>query len=98
MTNWNYEEAKQCVQSIDDDVTRTLTEFFLNRLLVLRTRRFAEPEGDFDLLFYVKMISEITSHHDFLKKCLDGIPIESGWEGLEEVLMEGAVADERSSA
>lgn len=93
MTNWNYEEAKRFVQSIDDEVTRTLTEFFLNRLLVLRTRGVAEPEGEFDLLFYVKMVSEISSHHDFLKRCLDGVPIESGWEGLEEVLVEGGLAD-----
>jgi hypothetical protein len=95
MTNWNYEEAKQFVQSIHDDVTRTLTEFFLNRLLVLRTRGFAEPEADFDLLFCVKIVSEISSHHDLLRRCLDGVPMESGWEGLEEVLMEGAVADKR---
>jgi hypothetical protein len=93
MKNWNYEEAKHFVQSIDDEVTRTLTEFFLNRLLVLRTRGLAEPEADFDLLFYVKMVSEISSHHELLRKCLDGVPMESGWEGLEEVLMEAAMAD-----
>jgi hypothetical protein len=93
MTNWNYEEAKHFVQSIDDDITRSLTEFFLNRLLVLRARGVAEPESDFDLLFYVKVVSEMTSHHDFLKKCLDGVPIERGWEGLEDVLVEGALAD-----
>jgi hypothetical protein len=95
MKNWNYEEAKQFVQSIDDDVTRNLAEFFLNRLLVLRTRGNAEPEADFDLLFYVKMVSEISSHHELLRRFLDGVPIESGWDGLEEVFMEEAASEKR---
>ena len=93
MKNWNYEEAKHFVRSIDDDVTRTLTEFFLNRLLVLRTRGFAEPEADFDLLFYVKTVSEISSYHELLRRCLDGFSMESGWENLEKALMEGVMAD-----
>ena len=61
MKNWNYEEAKHFVRSIDDEVTRTLTKFFLNRLLGPRTRAFAEPEADFDLLFYVKMVADISA-------------------------------------
>jgi len=84
MNNWNYEEAKQYLATIENDVTRTMTSLFLNQLVILALQRHAAPEADFDLLFFVKIVSAIVNDHMLMQMCLNGEPLDIGWEGLAE--------------
>ncbi len=96
MNNWNYEEAKEFVASIENDVTRTLTSVFLSQLVILGLQRYAVPEADFDLLFYVKMISKIAGDHRLMQACLTGEKLDAGWEGLADVLSDNGSMDSRA--
>jgi hypothetical protein len=84
MNNWNYEEAKQFVDAIENDVTRTMTSLFLNQLVILALQRYAAPETDFDLLFFVKIVSKIAGDPKLMQMCLNGEPLDVGWEGFAE--------------
>jgi hypothetical protein len=86
MKNWNYEEAKKFVATLDNEVTRTMTSLFLNQLVILALQGHAAPEGEFDLLFFVKMVSTIVGDHKLMRMCLNGEPLDIGWEGIADVL------------
>ncbi len=46
------------------------------------------PEGDFDLLFFVKMVSQIVGDHKLMQTCLNGERFDEGWEAIAEVLFQ----------
>jgi hypothetical protein len=49
MTNWNYEDAKQYINSsIEDEITKTMTRVFLDQLAILVLQHYAAPESEFD--------------------------------------------------
>jgi hypothetical protein len=84
MDNWNYEKAKQFVASIENELTRYTTDFFLNELVILVLQRYSAPESDFDLLFYVKIISRVVSDSELMRMILNREPLDVGWQGVAD--------------
>lgn len=93
MTNWNYEKAVGQVESIIDPTTRRLTRLFLDAAVLHAARKASRPEGDFDLAFFVTVISQVTVNEtELIRRVLAGENIDAGWDGLNEALDAGAVA------
>lgn len=88
MENWNYESAKNFVEAIDNEVTKTITSTFLNEAVAVSLQRTAAPEKDFDLLFFVRVVSRIAGDHKLLRMCLNGDVLDAGWEGVAEAFSE----------
>ena len=98
MDNWNYEKAKEYVASIENEVTRSMTSLFLNQLTILTLQREAAPETEFDLLFYVKMVSKIVGDGKLIQMCLNGEPLDAGWEAVAEAFGEKGAVDDGACA
>jgi hypothetical protein len=87
--NWNYTPAKAYADSIDNVITRRLTQFFLNHFVLLAFQKYAIPENsEIDLLCYVKIVRKIVTQHDLIRKCLDGVDLDSAWKALADELEE----------
>lgn len=93
MTDWNEGKARDFIKTIANPITRRLTLLFLDELIVRYVYSqqkpeagfdLQKPEGEFDLLFYVKIISRIVEQHELLRMVLDGKSIDEGWEGVAD--------------
>lgn len=72
MQNWNYEMAEEYLQRIEDPIVRRMGEFFMQRVTLLRGTNRAHPEQDFDLLFYVIVVTDVLKEKDDLRRLLAG--------------------------
>lgn len=87
MDNWNYDLARKYVDGIGDPTTRRLSQLFLTRFYLLAFQRYAVPENSsIDLLCFVKIMEKIADQHDLIKKCIEGVELDSAWETLADEL------------
>lgn len=87
MINWNFDKAVAFVDAIQDPISRRLTRLFLDSAVVHAARKISRPEAEFDLLFFVTVISQVTVNEvELLPKILAGENIDAGWEALADVL------------
>ncbi len=87
MNNWNFDTAVEQVESISDPVARRLTRLFLDAAVLHAAKKVSLPEGNFDLAFFVTVVSQVTVNDiDLVRRVLDGENIDAGWEALNEAL------------
>jgi hypothetical protein len=88
MKNWNYDNAVKHIAAIEDVSVRKVVQLFLSDLVRVVVQKTAYPEGEFDLLFYTKVITKIAEEHEVVRKCLEGIEFDAGWSAIAEVFSE----------
>lgn len=87
MENWNFDKAVAFVDAIQNPVSRRLTRLFLDTAVLHAAKKVTRPNAEFDLLFFVTVISHVTvSEVELVQNILDGDNIDAGWEALAEVL------------
>jgi hypothetical protein len=86
MENWNYDQAIAFIESLENPLARRVSRLFLDRLSLLVAKQEAAPEGDFDLLFFVKAVASVAGDGELLRSALDGKNLDAGWEAIEEEL------------
>ncbi len=87
MHNWNFDEAVARVESISDPTARRLTRLFLDAAVLHAAKKSSPPEGDFDLVYFVTVVSQVTVNEtELIRRVLDGENIDAGWEALTEAL------------
>ena len=87
MTNWNFETAAEQVESISDPITRRLTRLFLDAAVLHAAQKTRRPEGEFDLAFFVAVVSQVTVNEtELIRRVLAGENIDAGWDTLNEAL------------
>jgi hypothetical protein len=87
MHNWNFDEAVERVESITDPTARRLTRLFLDAAVLQAVKKASRPEGEFDLAFFIHVVSQVTVHEtELLRRVLDGENIDAGWEALNDAL------------
>jgi hypothetical protein len=72
MKNWNYDKAVAFVASIPDPISKTLTKLFLDRLTFFVSQKEGYPAGEFDLLFFVQVVADVSKNAQLFQKILDG--------------------------
>jgi hypothetical protein len=75
------EEAWEHLRRIEDPITKTLTSFALATCLK-EIARGTEPDCDFDLLYFTKLIEKIVSQRETLQYALSGHSLN--WEGEDK--------------
>ena len=86
MENWNYDKAVEFVASIPNPVSRRLTKLFLDRLTILVARKEGYPADEFDLLFFVQVVADVSKDVQSLIKIIDGEDTDHGWPAIVEDL------------
>ena len=84
MDNWNYDKAVAFVASIPDPASKRLTKLFLDKLAYFVSQKLGYPEGDFDLLFFVQAVAQISGDGRLLRRVIDGENIDQGWAAIVE--------------
>jgi hypothetical protein len=87
MHNWNFDEAVKRVEAIGDPTARRLTRLFLDAAVLHAAQKASRPENEFDLAFFVSVVSQVTVHEtELLRRVLDGENIDAGWEATNDAL------------
>lgn len=87
MDNWNFDKAVAFVDAIQNPISRRLTRLFLDAAVVNAAKKVSCPEAEFDLLFFVTVVSNVTVNEvQLLKSILAGENMDAGWEALYEEL------------
>jgi hypothetical protein len=88
---FNEDVAANILNSIEDPITRNLVRLGVARALMKYMRKCEEteeewrrqlPASEFDFAFLVRILIDMCSQHDLMRKLLDGLSIEvaSGWD------------------
>lgn len=86
MDNWNYDKAAAFIETILDPGSRRLTKLFLDKVVLYVAQKLGRPESEFDLLFFVTVISQITTNMPLLHRALAGEELDAGWAAVAEEL------------
>jgi hypothetical protein len=87
----NEDVARNIWNSIEDPITRNLVRLGVARALMKFAQKHGEteeewrsqlPTSEFDVAFFVRILIDMCSQHDLMRKLLDGLSIEvaSGWD------------------
>lgn len=88
MHNWNFDQAVERIESISDPTARRLTRLFLDAAVLLAAKKTSRPDGEFDLAFFVTVVSQVTvSELELVRRVLGGENIDAGWDALDEALV-----------
>lgn len=69
----NCDEALQCIEQIQDPITRTLVNMaFVHLVKKVHLHKHAPPDSDLDLLFLVSSLREFFAEHDVIARTLQG--------------------------
>jgi hypothetical protein len=94
MDNWNYDKATAFVESVQDPVSRRLTKLFLDRLVLFVAQKQGYPEAEFDLLFFVRSVTVVTSEIALLRMVMEGNNPDDGWAAIAEAFDKPPFPDE----
>jgi hypothetical protein len=72
----NHDKAKAYLDSIDDPVVQALIQHAYSQIFVGKSMEF---EGDFDLLFFFKILGRFLHDRDRLAQALTGEPAGHSW-------------------
>lgn len=87
MLSWNIQKANEFSDAILDPIARHLTRRFLDRAILAVSSGQVRPEGDFDLLAYVQIVSQLTLYPNYVRELAEGKhQIDEGWEAVADEL------------
>ncbi len=87
MKDWNSDKAMAFVNAIEDPISKRLTRLFLDAAIFYSAKKATSPEADFDLFFFVTVVSQVTiTDLKSLKLVLAGENIDAGWEAVVDEL------------